>query len=155
MKRVPLDEASLKRLRAILRAMAAEDGLSLRKWCDKHQLAHGYVWGFLSGKRPPGPQILQALGLRLVWTLDVHMEAAHSAPPQPDLNGPGTDGTPPIDGPQPSPAPDRDDTQLAADVTAPADAHGTATRKAQRGGRAGERAKPPRRRGVRRVVSPP
>lgn len=58
------------RLRAFLREQAAEEGLSIAAWCRARNISHSYVSNFLSGRKPPGPLLLKALGFRLAWTIE-------------------------------------------------------------------------------------
>ena len=37
-------------------------------WARRHGLSQAYVSDVLTGKKPPGPRLLAALGLRLVTT---------------------------------------------------------------------------------------
>jgi len=41
---------------------------SQRQWAEDHGIAKSYVWDVLAGKSPPGPKILDALGIEKLET---------------------------------------------------------------------------------------
>ncbi|BAQ47661.1 hypothetical protein [Methylobacterium aquaticum] len=62
-------------VRALLRQRVDTEG-SANAWSRRHGVSHAYTLDALAGRRPPGPAILEALGLEKADTTYREREAA-------------------------------------------------------------------------------
>lgn len=71
-----LDQVRKRLLRAAKPFAVYRGSTGVRGWCIAHSVHAPHVSEFMNGKRPPAPDLLEALGLE--WR--VMRKAAHSSP---------------------------------------------------------------------------